>query len=58
MRHQWTEENVERQRIAAEVVQLRADLVETNEHHQLCLKDVARMSSEVNQSFCFIMMYK
>ncbi|EFX88518.1 hypothetical protein DAPPUDRAFT_310714 [Daphnia pulex] len=47
LRHQWTEESVERQRIAAEVVQLRTDLVETTENHQRCLKDVAHMSSEV-----------
>lgn len=51
MRHQWTEGSAERQRMAAEVVQLRTDLKETAENHQRCLKDVSQMTLEVNTVF-------
>lgn len=47
LRHQWTEESVERQRMDADMIQLRNDLSETTENQKRCLKDVARVSSEV-----------
>ncbi|KAI9564169.1 hypothetical protein GHT06_007907 [Daphnia sinensis] len=47
LRHQWTEESVERQRMAADLIQLRNDLSETTENQKRCMKDVARVSSEV-----------
>lgn len=47
LRHHWAKESVERQRMAADVVQLRTDLGETAENHKRCLKDVANVSAEV-----------
>lgn len=48
LRHQSTEESAERQRMAAEMVQLRSDLKETADNHHRCLKDVSQMTLEVN----------
>lgn len=48
MRHQWTVESTERQRVAADVAQLRTDMEVASENHQRCLKDIVHMTSEVS----------
>lgn len=48
LRHQWTAESVERQRLAAEIIEMRLDLNQSIENHQRCLKDLSQLTTEVN----------
>lgn len=48
LRHQWTAESVERQRLAAEIIEMRLDLNQSMENHQRCLKDLSKLTIEVN----------